>query len=1248
MVFALTAGIGADYSRGGGARIVRHGPLRSTTTSGWCATIALLALCATSAAAAPTRSSPIAVAGDGRVFVVNPDQHTVARLRFDAGPVADTAVGVLEQERPVGQYPRTLALAGGYVFTADQRGDSVTRRGQADLDAGFATRDLGTGCAPFGVAPRPDGGGIVVACQGTSELVLLDLELAVQARIHLDWPQARAVAVSDAGEAYVTHYLTIEPNTDAHVSVVDLGARSVVRVLAVPPDTTTCETQNSGQGVLNLVSAIALMPDDAPAAVRGQVWVGGTQENVLSKGLFKRDASFADQVGAQLFPWVTYAPFPVGGTTRNVYKSSFHDITRFALWKLDRTTGTVAGKIDVDEANNATDVELSPDGTVAYVVDEMFHSYHVFNTARGQGGDPTTLFAAPSTNGPGGVHPDARCVSEALRSVSGEAPFRLAPQAQTVVLDPDPVRPTGDALKPFVPVATGVDFDAGHYLQTGANRMVAVSDGVGSAPIGVRLSPDGHRAYVANYLARNVVAAAAAEPRAGGASANLRCTNAPATSCGTSNDCSAGDAGGFCNHPGGAACTIDADCGANGPCVQNAQCVPLMLADPVVTIGGGAGRCSVPSDRDCTTSTACDAEPGFCNHDGSPCGVDTDCGGTPSTCAGGKCSDDGSACTADGDCLPSRICVVRPACVVLQGDALDASLLDGKILFNTAGRDASTTNSIGLRRAAPAFNDRAKAKRVPGSVVSTSHDASYVTCSTCHADFGGQDGRSWDFSQFGASIRNTMDLRGRSQFAPGHCSTDGSTCFFDAACGAGNRCTMAPELVPPNIPASARADYFNPMLTVHWNGDRDEVEDFEHTFRSLLGSGDCDGAEYSDACQGGLVQRSPRTSVDPLDVPGDLEGPTRNLRGPGGANVGIRLTHVADFVYSLTDFPRNPNRPDDPAAERGRAIFDDPATQCASCHNGPAAGRQLFTDKRPNAGFDTGSPPRADANDPFVRHDVGTANVFDQTDPFAVANANQTWQNGGNPPDPRRIPASRGTLGDYVTPVLNDLWNTAPYLHDGSAATLLDVVRPCDTAVDDCLRAGRGRNLRIGGVEQHGATSMLTPSQLDDLAAFLASLSLDTHVGTNVRVLNVGTLDLDRVALLLPAPRKRGKTKRPRVEIAGRLSGLDVDLAGDVVVELGTPNGGRMAIVARTFSLSGHGKRLRGAAGGDGTTAKLALRRTGGGWRFRYVAKGTALSALKTGNTDLTVSLHTGAAQFVRNRNLASRGRLLRLPRRKH
>jgi hypothetical protein len=436
------------------------------------------------------------------------------------------------------------------------------------------------------------------------------------------------------------------------------------------------------------------------------------------------------------------------------------------------------------------------------------------------------------------------------------------------------------------------------------------------------------------------------------------------------------------------------------------------------------------------------------------------------------------------------------------------------------------------------------------------------------------------------------------------------------------------------------------MLTVHWNGDRDEVEDFEHTFRQLMGAGDCDSAEDVSTCMGALIQRSDATSTDPADANPDLGPPNRNITA-GGKNVGVRLTHMADFVYSLTAFPRNPN-PANAATENGRRIFNDPQTGCTSCHlGGPGAGKQFFTDKKPNASFDPNQPGRSDGNNPFVRHDVGTMNLFDAQDPNATAAKNQIFQNPRIP-----VPGPRGPLGDYVTPVLNDLWNTAPYLHDGSAHTLLDVIRPCDTTLDDCYAAGRGRNLS----GQHGVTAILTPQQLNDLVTFQNALALDSIVGTNERVISAGALDLSAASLRFPkiSVRSRRRNSGSRFTLRGVLRGAPhaIDAAADgVVFTIATPAGDEMAIFTRTLTMRGKGRRLVGQST-DGGTVSVVLTKTGTGYRFAVKGKKLDLKALDVDrldpkNRDLTVAFEISGTTFVKNRNLARRKAAYALPRKR-
>jgi cytochrome c peroxidase len=58
----------------------------------------------------------------------------------------------------------------------------------------------------------------------------------------------------------------------------------------------------------------------------------------------------------------------------------------------------------------------------------------------------------------------------------------------------------------------------------------------------------------------------------------------------------------------------------------------------------------------------------------------------------------------------------------------------------------------------------------------------------------------------------------------------------------------------------------------------------------------------------------------------------------------------------------------------------------------------------------------------------------------------------------------------FDTPTLIEVWRTAPYLHDGSAATVRDVLTTHNP---------NGK---------HGNTSCLTLSQVDDLIDYILSL----------------------------------------------------------------------------------------------------------------------------------------------------------------
>jgi len=153
---------------------------------------------------------------------------------------------------------------------------------------------------------------------------------------------------------------------------------------------------------------------------------------------------------------------------------------------------------------------------------------------------------------------------------------------------------------------------------------------------------------------------------------------------------------------------------------------------------------------------------------------------------------------------------------------------------------------------------------------------------------------------------------------------------------------------------------------------------------------------------------------------------TRNTTlGDTKAGLSPELDAMAAYVTSLNLVHESPHRDEDgsltKAGWRGRALFQEAG--CPACHGGAD-----FTDS-PNG----------------VLHDVGTI----------------TADSG------KRLGME---LEGIDTPTLRGIWQTAPYLHDGSAATLLDVVG--------------GRNAE----DLHGVTSSLSEDERSDLVSYLLQI----------------------------------------------------------------------------------------------------------------------------------------------------------------
>ena len=157
------------------------------------------------------------------------------------------------------------------------------------------------------------------------------------------------------------------------------------------------------------------------------------------------------------------------------------------------------------------------------------------------------------------------------------------------------------------------------------------------------------------------------------------------------------------------------------------------------------------------------------------------------------------------------------------------------------------------------------------------------------------------------------------------------------------------------------------------------------------------------------------------------------------------------------------------AAQRGLKTFVG-SGNCTACHLGPRLSNGEFHDV--GVPFFV-EPGRVDAGRYDGIRKLG-ASRYTQTGPFnddpARAPATST----------RHVALEHRNYGEFKVPSLRNVARTAPYMHDGSLATLRDVVRHYSNLPEDRLHADGERILKPLGLDKY---------EVDDLVAFLESLS---------------------------------------------------------------------------------------------------------------------------------------------------------------
>jgi hypothetical protein len=175
-----------------------------------------------------------------------------------------------------------------------------------------------------------------------------------------------------------------------------------------------------------------------------------------------------------------------------------------------------------------------------------------------------------------------------------------------------------------------------------------------------------------------------------------------------------------------------------------------------------------------------------------------------------------------------------------------------------------------------------------------------------------------------------------------------------------------------------------------------------------------------------------------------------NSSPPSARYSDPQLYALALYLYSLRP-PPNPNR-FDASAVRGKSLFAK--LKCDTCHTPP-----LYTNNKlvPVEGFDA---------------PAGSADVM--TTHIGV--------------DPRYTLDTHKGTGYYKVPSLKGVWYRGPFGHNGSAATLEDWFNPARLDPEYIPTGFKGYDGKTRSIPGHRFGLQLSPSEREDLIAFLKTL----------------------------------------------------------------------------------------------------------------------------------------------------------------
>lgn len=330
--------------------------------------------------------------GAGRVWVVNPDNQSVAAL--------DAVTRARLAEVPVGANPRSLALApDGRLWVVNTDTASLSIIDTTTL-AVAATVPLPRGSRPYGLAFDPNGSAAYVALEGSGRLLKLDPATGAELASQDVGLHARHVSVSaDGARVYVSRFITppvpgeSTGNPDVNVrggeilvlATTNLGIERTI--LLAHSD--AADSPTSARGLPNYLGPVTLSPDGASA------WVPSKQDNIKRGGLRDGLALTHDQTVRAIASRVNLlTQAEVAGARIDFDDAGIPSAAAFDKWGshlyvalestravavVDPVINEEIARFEVGRAPQG--LTLSPDGLTLYVQNFMDRSVSIFDVS---------------------------------------------------------------------------------------------------------------------------------------------------------------------------------------------------------------------------------------------------------------------------------------------------------------------------------------------------------------------------------------------------------------------------------------------------------------------------------------------------------------------------------------------------------------------------------------------------------------------------------------------------------------------------------------------------------------------------------------------------------------------------------------------------------------------------------------------------------------------------------------------------